>query len=83
VTGEFIGIETITVHSLVIGNADKLAAVFHNETIVGEGVRIRRKGQVIFIQFRDEAVAEIFFPIGRFIEAGFIHDLGGDGGSRN
>ena len=65
--GQFVGIETIPVHALVVRLAHKPSPVFHHEAIIHPRVFIRREGEVIVVQLGHELVAEIFLPVRRLV----------------
>ena len=73
---QFVGIETIPVHALVVRFTHNSATIFHDEAIIHARVFVRWQGQVIVVQLGDELVAKIFFPVGGLIEGWFIHGFG-------
>jgi len=78
VEGEFGGVEGVAVAAKAVGFAYKAATVFEDEAVVGADVVVRGEGEAVVVEEGEVLVAEEFFPVGGFVEAGFLEGFAGD-----
>lgn len=78
VEGEFGGVEGVAVAAEGVGFADEAATVFEDEAMVGADVVVGREGEAVVVEEGEVLVAEEFFPVGGFVEAGFLDGFAGD-----
>ncbi len=60
---QFVRVETISMHALVVRLADKFAAIFHHQPIIHARVIIRWQREIVVIQLGHQLIAEVFFVI--------------------